>query len=73
MKVESPFLPLLKGEGAAGGLKHPSMRKVNFRDLGLIDYKECWDYQEKLFQEIISVKAQNRNLAADCQLPTANC
>jgi lipoyl(octanoyl) transferase len=43
---------------------------VKFRDLGLIDYKECWDYQEKLFQEIISQKTQNRNLSPDAQLPT---
>ncbi len=48
------------------------LRQVKFKDLGLIDYKECWDYQEKLFQEIIATKTQNRNLSADCQLPTAN-
>ena len=47
-------------------------QKILFKDLGLIDYKECWDYQEKFFQETISLKTQNRNLSADCQLPTAN-
>ena len=47
-------------------------QQVHFKDLGLIDYKECWDYQEKLFQEIISQKTENRNLPANCQLPTAN-
>ena len=36
------------------------MQQVVFRDLGLIDYKEAWDYQEKLFQEIIDVKSRNR-------------
>ncbi len=36
------------------------MQQVFFRDLGLIDYKEAWDYQEKLFQEIIEVKSRNR-------------
>mgnify|MGYP003377757392 CR=1 FL=1 len=29
------------------------MQPVLFRDLGLIDYKEAWEYQEKLFQELI--------------------
>jgi len=36
------------------------MQKVIFRDLGLIDYKKAWDYQEKLFQEIIDIKSRNR-------------
>ena len=36
------------------------MQQVVFRDLGLIDYKEAWDYQEKLFQEIIDIKSRNR-------------
>jgi lipoyl(octanoyl) transferase len=35
-------------------------KKVKFQDLGLIDYKECWDYQEKLFTEILEVKSSNR-------------
>ncbi len=33
---------------------------VKFHDLGLIDYKECWDYQEKLFNEILKLKSENR-------------
>ena len=32
------------------------MPKVVFQDLGLIDYKEAWDYQEKRFNEILDVK-----------------
>ena len=35
-------------------------RAVIFRDLGLIDYKEAWDVQEKLFQEVIDRKVANR-------------
>jgi len=35
-------------------------RAVIFRDLGLIDYKEAWDIQEKLFQEVIDRKVANR-------------
>lgn len=33
-------------------------KKVIFRDLGLIAYKEAWDYQEKLFSEITEAKRQ---------------
>ena len=35
-------------------------QKVVFQDLGQIDYKEAWDYQEKLFQEVIDLKSKNR-------------
>lgn len=35
---------------------------VKFEDLGLIDYKQCWDYQEKIFAKIIDIKVANRNL-----------
>ncbi|MDP4587502.1 MAG: lipoyl(octanoyl) transferase LipB [Flavobacteriales bacterium] len=34
---------------------------VKYRDLGRIDYKECWDYQEQLFKEIVDQKIFNRN------------
>lgn len=37
------------------------MQQVFFRDLGHIDYKVCWDYQEKLFNEIIQQKLEQRN------------
>ncbi|MBP6532436.1 MAG: lipoyl(octanoyl) transferase LipB [Bacteroidia bacterium] len=42
-------------------------RAVIFRDLGLIDYKEAWDIQEKLFQEVIDRKVANRKLSAEEQ------
>ena len=35
-------------------------KKVNFQDLGKIDYKECWDFQEELFAEILEVKSSNK-------------
>ena len=35
-------------------------KKVFFKDLGLIDYKKCWDYQEFLFAKILDVKSSNR-------------
>lgn len=36
------------------------MKEVNFIDLGLVDYKQAWDYQEKLFNEIVALKIENR-------------
>jgi lipoyl(octanoyl) transferase len=36
-------------------------RSIQLIDLGLIDFKEAWDYQEKLFAEIIANKLSNRN------------
>ena len=38
------------------------MQNVRFRDIGLIDYKEAWDFQEILFQELIARKIKNRSL-----------
>ena len=35
-------------------------KKVSFKDLGLIDYKQCWGFQEELFAEILAVKSSNR-------------
>ena len=34
-----------------------------FEDLGIKDYKEVWDYQEKLFSEVVDVKLHNRDQA----------
>jgi len=36
------------------------MNQVVFKDLGLKDYKEAWDYQNELFQGIIDIKLGNR-------------
>jgi lipoyl(octanoyl) transferase len=36
------------------------MQKVIFKELGLIDYKEAWDYQEKLLNEIVQQKMELR-------------
>ena len=35
-------------------------KNVIFTDLGLIDFKEAWDYQEKLFNQIVETKVANR-------------
>jgi lipoyl(octanoyl) transferase len=35
-------------------------KKVDILELGIKDFKDTWDYQEKLFQEILSIKISNR-------------
>ncbi len=35
-------------------------KKVQLIDLGYKDYKETWDFQEKLFEEILKIKSDNR-------------
>ena len=45
-------------------------KNVDFIDLGLIDYKKCWDYQEVLFAKILKTKSLNRN--SEEQLKTEN-
>lgn len=35
-------------------------KQVQFKDLAFKDYKWSWDYQDKLFQEIIQTKMDNR-------------
>ncbi|WP_289023729.1 lipoyl(octanoyl) transferase LipB [uncultured Salegentibacter sp.] len=35
-------------------------KQVNLQNLGYKDYKETWDYQEKLFKEILDLKIKNR-------------
>jgi lipoyl(octanoyl) transferase len=46
------------------------MKNIQLIELGLKDYKDTWDYQEKLFKEIIDVKIENRK--NDAQKPTPN-
>ena len=36
-------------------------KQVVFEDLGMIDYQEAWDYQEKLFREVVDLKISNRS------------
>jgi lipoyl(octanoyl) transferase len=45
------------------------MQNVIFNDLGLIDYKKAWEYQELLLNEIVGEKMVNRDLNPDQQLP----
>lgn len=39
----------------------PKNKEVIFEDLGLMDYKTCWDYQENLFNTTVAQKISNRN------------
>lgn len=48
------------------------MQKVKYTDLGLMDYKEAWDYQENLFSGIVKTKVDNRSLPDNQQQPTNN-
>lgn len=45
---------------------------TTFTDLGLIDYKEAWDYQASLFNDILAIKSSNRNLPEEEQATTKN-
>ncbi len=45
---------------------------TKFKDLGLIDYKQAWDYQEQLFQDVVAQKLYNRKNEQNEQRPTPN-
>lgn len=47
-------------------------KQVQFRDIGLIDYQEAWDLQEKIFAETLAIKTQNRGLEPEQQYITPN-
>ena len=37
------------------------MQKAYFQDIGLIEYKKAWVFQEELFNKTLRVKSKNRN------------
>ena len=41
-------------------------------DLGLVAYQQAWDYQTKLFEATLAIKARNRDLASEKQQVTPN-
>jgi lipoyl(octanoyl) transferase len=48
---------------------------ILFQDLGKMDYKQAWNYQESLMQKNLAIKSEAKNfspLTANCQLPTVN-
>lgn len=46
------------------------MQKIILNDIGLTAYKDAWDIQNKLFQEIIDLKLENRD--TETKKPTPN-
>ena len=53
-------------------MKYKKNHKVFVQDLGLIDYKKAWDYQEYLFQKIIHEKLLNRDRPYEERTETLN-
>ena len=47
-------------------------KKVIIENLGLIDYKKAWDYQETLFSGIVDTKLGNRGKSPEDQIETNN-
>ena len=43
---------------------------VLIKDLGVVDYKECWEYQEDLFKNVVDIKIKNRRESLN--KPTSN-
>jgi len=46
-----------------------SVNNVEFRNLGLVDYRTAWDYQENLFEQIVSIKEENRKQTTKLATP----
>lgn len=46
--------------------------QVIFKDLGILDYKACWDYQETLFNGTVALKIANRSAEPESQIATKN-
>lgn len=53
-------------------MNHKINKKVKYENLGLIDYKEAWDYQEAIFSDIVQTKLANRNKLPEDQSETEN-
>lgn len=68
MPDRNPDQYLIKTEDSA--LSVGKNKSVWVQDLGLKDYAETWDYQEKLFQGIVQAKINNRR--SDKQSRTEN-
>jgi lipoyl(octanoyl) transferase len=53
-------------------MSQPQNKSVIFKDLGLIDYQQAWDYQQELFRQIVDQKVINRDLPENDQKTTEN-
>jgi lipoyl(octanoyl) transferase len=45
---------------------------ITFIDLGTIDYQKVWDFQEKLFKEIVDIKMSNSKAPVEKKQETPN-
>ena len=50
----------------------PIQREVSLIDLGMMEYQAAWDFQTRLFNEIISIKMANRQVPKEQLRPTSN-
>ena len=48
------------------------INRILFKDLGNISYKEAWEYQKKLFHELINLKIHNKDLPYCETIPSDN-
>jgi lipoyl(octanoyl) transferase len=46
------------------------MEQVYYHDLGIVDYKVCWDLQETILNETVRQKVENRSLPEDQHFPS---
>lgn len=53
-------------------MNYKKNNRVFFQNLGLIDYKEAWDYQEEIFNRIIHKKLENRDKSFEDTKETPN-
>ncbi len=44
-------------------------KKIEIQELGEKDFKETWEYQERLFKEILDIKIKNRREEAGLETP----
>ena len=44
-------------------------KQIKFIDLGTMDYKEAWDFQQNLFDEIVQIKTENRKNNTNLKTP----
>lgn len=47
-------------------------KEIDIIDLGVIDFKEAWEYQTSLFERVLSIKAQNRSTSEANHSATEN-
>jgi lipoyl(octanoyl) transferase len=49
------------------------MQQMQFKDLGIVDYKTAWNYQEELLQQNLKIKAQiNQQKSGDANSTTTH-